>query len=141
MIGNEVNPPLTPGLLAHYGVKGMKWGERKAKPTSAEIVDARIRQESRQRRVNRAADDLNATSYVHNKRIQQQAARNYARAKREYDTSEDRVTASHMTKGEKIATAILTGPLALAIIPISKAHTKGEARAVDEARRNTGRDD
>jgi hypothetical protein len=90
-------------FLAHYGVPGMHWGHRKSgatstlKPTTQQITEARARQSVRKAAYKSAKSGGNATST--------------AKAANAFMKSPDRVVAAHMTKGEKIATALLGGGL------------------------------
>jgi hypothetical protein len=122
-------------VLAHYGVKGMRWGERHAKPTSGQIRDARIRQAARFRSVQNAEDNLNLTSSSAPKAKQMAAVKKYQKAAFDFDTNEDRVTASRLTRGEKAVQIILGGPIALVTIPVSSAITKATAKDVDKKRK------
>jgi len=95
-------PPLDE--LAHFGVKGMKWGHRKA--TGSQIVSARRRL--------RSESSAYRKDY---KKYEKSAAGSEARAKleknlrdrhQEYLKNPDRVIAARMTTGEKIAAAMFT---------------------------------
>ena len=131
--GTKPDSP-TEVVLAHYGVKGMKWGVRIAKPTSRQIVDARVRQAVRQREFGRTVDRLNLVSGGTDKKAQVQAVRNFEKARKEFLTNEDRVTAARTTRGEKLVQALLLGPLALVTIPMGKAQEVAVARSVDRER-------
>ncbi len=121
--------------LMQSGVKGMKWGVRKAKPTTSEIHDARARQDARMRDVNSKIDRLNLVSGPgHSSSVQKKAVLDFQKSEKAFLTNEDRVTAAHMTRGEKIAAVILAGPLGGAIILGNKAGVKRTARKTDVAR-------
>lgn len=123
--------------IQHYGTKGMKWGERKKKYSAGEIHGARYRQEARRRQLNAAADQLNLASGSGSKAQTMAAGKKYVKALGDYNMNEDRVTASRMTKGEKWATAILTGPLAAVVIPVNAGYTRAVAKDVDRVRKAT----
>jgi hypothetical protein len=89
--------------LAHYGVKGMKWGQRKA-PTSAEIHDARARTASRERELSRQVDRTNLAKPG---REQAREAKKLNELTLDYLKSPDRATALRMTKGEKVMNGII----------------------------------
>lgn len=138
MILNEQGKPSMAAVLAHHGVKGMKWGVRKAHSTTAEIRDARIRQHARGKRLQSAVDNLNLASAGSNKAQQKAAVKKFQTAQKDFLTNEDRVTAARITTGEKVTQAILLGPLALATIPLSNAHARSVEKATDRARAASG---
>jgi hypothetical protein len=121
--------------LTHHGVVGMKWGVRKSNPTGAEIHAARQRQAAREREVQRQ-DDIATTSTGKTKTAAENKAR---KAAYDFQTNEDRVTATHLTNGEKAVHVLLFGPLALGTIPLNKLVTKNAARMTDEARAELAR--
>lgn len=106
---NEVKPSLEE--LAHYGKKGMKWGHRK-KYTTSEIKDARARQGSRLARVNDQAHKLNLATGK-NKDVQ---AQKYIKLRTELEKNPDAAIGGRMTRGEKAAALLLTGPIGAVII-------------------------
>lgn len=130
----EVKPSLDE-LLKHYGTKGMKWGVRKKKYASEEIHAARARQQKR-------IADNNAALYeaasAEKRGDSRAAARGLKRVQKTYNdamTNEDRVIAAHMTRGEKVASLILGGPVGLAVVGANKIDVKIAARGTDKARR------
>lgn len=100
-------------LLLHSGVKGMKWGVRRRKVSTAEIHDARMRQDTRLRTFMDArgkSSDPNATA-----KARAGAKVRAKTAERDFDTNEDRVTAHRFTRGEKALVGlgiVLSGPAA-----------------------------
>lgn len=117
--------------LQHHGVKGMRWGVRKAKSSTQEIIDARARQQSRVNEINRTGDKLNLAK---SPKEREALAKKINQLMLEHDTSEDRVTGSRFTTGEKVAQAILLGPLALVTIGANKHSNKKTAKSVDALR-------
>lgn len=94
--------------LEHFGVKGMKWGQRKAKPTTSKILDARALTVGRQRELRRATDQLNlAVAKSPNSKETKKAAKELAQLQADYLKNPDRATQWRMTKGEKLALAVL----------------------------------
>lgn len=100
--------------LAHYGVKGMKWGVRndtdkakaaigRSKPTTQEIHSARAKVASKQRQLNNQIDKTNLAS----------GKKQTAEAKKLNDLSvdflkdPDRATALRLTTGEKFVLGLL----------------------------------
>jgi hypothetical protein len=90
-------------FLAHYGVKGMRWGVRGAKPTSSQIMDARAKQASRQRAINSQIDKTNLATG----KKQEAEAKKLNKMGVDYLKSPDRATAARMTTGEKFGLALL----------------------------------
>ena len=113
----EEKPPLEE--LAHYGTKGMKWGHRK-KYSAQEIHDARARQNSRLNEVNNQAHKLNLATG----KSKDTAAKQYAKLYNDLQTNKDAAVAARMTKGEKAATLILTGPIGPLILAANSSQVK-----------------
>jgi hypothetical protein len=128
----EEKPPLSAfRVLAHYGTKGMKWGVRKKRSTAQEIWDAEARQESRARNINRAVDRANLAKTP---AAQKAAAKALQKAADEYNTSEDRVTAARMSRGQKAALVILTGGVGALTLPVLAVSNRATERSVDRER-------
>jgi hypothetical protein len=108
--------------LAHHGVKGMKWGQRKARPSTSDIHDARARQASRQNEINQNIGRLNLAKS--GSKQQDALAKKVATGMDKFDTNKDAAVAARMTKGEKAAAVMLTGPIGLLVIGANKAHVK-----------------
>lgn len=103
---NEFDTPAD--ALEHFGVKGMKWGRRKAKPTATEIRDARALTAGREREIRRATDQLNlAVAKSPNSKETKKVAKELAQLHVDYLKNPDRATAWRMTTGEKLASALL----------------------------------
>jgi hypothetical protein len=85
--------------LEHHGVKGMKWGHRRANVTGAEIKDARNRTVSRANALNAQGDKFNLTkpgTKAHEKEGKKLNQMNV-----DFLNHPDRATAMRLTKGEK----------------------------------------
>jgi hypothetical protein len=133
MIVGGQKPPL--GELRHHGVKGMKWGVRNNKPTSSDIHNARIRQDLLIRDHNSSIDQLNRVSENGTAAQKKAAVKKFQKTQRDFLTSEDRITASRMTTGEKVVTTLLTGPVGLVVMGANHVIVKGITKSVDRNRR------
>lgn len=93
-------PPLmTPEeFIEHHGVKGMKWGVHKAKPTANDIHDARKRVASQQRSINNQIDKVNLSKPGS---AQAREAQKLGKMQMDFLKNPDRATALRMTRGEK----------------------------------------
>lgn len=104
IVGHE-KPSLEEYTLAHYGVLGMKWGQRK-KFTGSQIRDARrqLRVQNKQYRVEaRKVNQLKegtAARKLGEKKLE--------RLNREYLNNPARVAAVRMTKGEKFSAVLFS---------------------------------
>lgn len=99
----EEKPPLDEALLEHFGVKGMKWGVRKSRPTSNDIRGARAMDASRRRSIAVQIDKTNLASG----KAQDREAKKLSDMSMDYLKNPDRATALRLTKGEKVALTIL----------------------------------
>ncbi len=106
---NDADKPSLEELM-HHGVKGMRWGHRKNKPTTADIKTARINTGARERARNDAADKLNLAVASGTKKQQQAAVQNFNKKQMDFLKDPDRATAMRMTTGEKFLLAAL-GPV------------------------------
>lgn len=106
-VGAE-KPSLSELVISHYGVKGMKWGEHKAKPTGHDIKEARrsvhnqfseIRNQKRANKFDRKAG-----------RDTSKGEAKVAKMTSKLLKDPDRITASRLTRGEKAAAIILLTP-------------------------------
>lgn len=112
--------------LQHFGVKGMRWGIRKAedsadgssakpkkstKPTNADIKSARERQKTRAREFEEASAE-----YYTSRTAKGEAAAERLMRNKEWElyNGPDRDIADRMTTGEKVVTGIFAGaPIAI----------------------------
>jgi len=122
-------PPLSD--LVQSGVKGMRWGVRKANPSTLDIAVARNNQERRSLDLNTLNNQLKtARTSAERKRIEKQL---HAKAV-DFQTNEDRVTAARLTRGEKAVALILTGPIGLVTIGAHSVEAKRVRKEVDKMR-------
>lgn len=124
---NSVNPDMED--LEHHGVKGMHWGQRRARPSSSDIKSARKRLDSSLSSFQRQDDKTNASKgKEHDKN-----AATLAKMEASFLKNPDRATALRMTKGEKALTAILTvavPPAGLAVVGVRVGARKAVERSV-----------
>lgn len=93
----SVEKPGSPeDVLEHFGKKGMKWGHRKAKITSADIIGARVRSSQQQF-----------------KALAEKDPKKRANLQKAYLKNPDRATALRMTKGEKVTLGLIAGIFAV----------------------------
>jgi len=107
-------------FLAHYGVKGMKWGVHNTKAdfkasrkqvreirgtrhTTSEIQDSRTRQESRKKQAAFYEDKAKTASSAATAKKYKSL---YEKAAKDFDTSDDRIIATKMTTGEQFVEAM-----------------------------------
>lgn len=105
-------PPLDE--LAHYGVKGMKWGQTNTSATAGEITSARrrLRKETKayrtqSKKLGSMAEGTPARRAFEKKLVDRHQA---------YLKSPDRVIAARMTRGEKVATVLLSGQTPMTLL-------------------------
>ena len=99
--------------LAHYGVKGMKWGVRKSKPTSSDISKARARVNRDLATLSNKADKVSTAKGT---RAKNAALKDVHRFANEAKARDDASIASRMTAGEKYtvgALTVFTGPVGI----------------------------
>lgn len=107
--------------LKHYGVLGMKWGQRKT-ASGKEILAARRRlakdQQHRLGQMDKLLDTKRGSK--ERKSAEKKLADMYA----SFLKDPDRVIAARMTRGEKFAALIIGGPIGLAGIAATSAHSR-----------------
>ncbi len=150
ILGQEPSQSLEE-LLEHSGVKGMKWGVRKkrptspstsakpstpkkAKPTSEEIYKARRELNYLQTKTLTTRDEylnagINGTEKQKNK-----AFKEYEKAVINLGTSDARVNAQRLTRGEAVVFTLLTGPAVLIPVASLAVTRKVEAKSVAKAK-------
>lgn len=96
--------------LMHYGVLGMKWGQRR-KATGGQIREARRRLDAK-RSEYRRADDKAAAARPGSREARVANAK-VKRLEKEFKDDPDRAIAIRMTRGEKVASVLLLGPIGL----------------------------
>ena len=114
-------------FLAHYGVKGMKWGKRsggsgsssgpsrkeKRKANNQKIVEARIRQGRREQKYEEAVGDY---MIARTNKGQDKAEKIMREREKELFTNKDAAIASKLTSGEKWANGIAWAGLGLSTV-------------------------
>lgn len=101
MIVGQEKPSLDE--LAHFGVKGMKWGVRTATPTAKQIRVARSQVLTEASRYNKAARKLKTTTGENRKKLEVTLNKRRQR----YLNNPNRAIAARMTRGEKALSVIL----------------------------------
>lgn len=123
-------------FLEHYGVKGMKWGHRKA--TTADIHDARIRLADKSVKIAKQKQRVKSAKKAGKSTTNAEAKLH--ELKTDYLKSPDRLTASRLTKGEKVAVGLLSaagGPVGLAALGLNRG-IEGVARSTVAKRQASG---
>jgi hypothetical protein len=110
--------------LAHHGVKGMHWGDRKG-PSSSEIHSARSRNNDRMASLDDKARRLSMAKTTGEK---QSLLRDIHSISKEGIDSKDHETAAHLTGGEKLASSLLGGPIG-AVRANSRVKSQGQDAA------------
>jgi len=122
--------PTEEEALAHYGVLGMKWGKSRAKASASEIRSARRGLQEKDVKYGRLEDKLwEAKSATDSKKIIS------AMRKMEQDNKKDprNAIANRLTRGEKAALVILSGPVGLVGIAATSAVSRRAEYVSDKA--------
>lgn len=102
-------------FLEHYGKKGMKWGKTTTtKSSSADIKSARNRHNTRVDEIENLALKAMGSQTVKGRTA---AVKSMNALAKEGLNSGDAKIAAKITRGEKVAVALLASPLALVTIP------------------------
>lgn len=115
--------------LIHYGIKGMKWGVRKA-ASAREIYGARARLQVKQNEYSAQKRKVRKTKTPKAKANQKAKL---DKMKVDFLKDPDRVTASRMSTGEKVVAALFAGPIGVGVVGA----TSYTSRVID-ARQRTG---
>ena len=94
-------------FLAHYGVRGMKWGQRKATISKA-------RQQTIETIIPNKHKELRKISEGSGTRAEKRSARK--QVNKDYRNNETVRTAITMTRGEQVAATLLAGPIGLTYV-------------------------
>lgn len=124
-------------FLEHHGVKGMKWGQKRAlRPSDSAIVSARGRVDAERRQLNRQADRANlAKGKQQEKEVQKYVKMYDAHAK-----NPDRATALRFTKGEKLLNGVVAVGLpgfGTAAVGIGVAARVSQRKAIEKGKPNS----
>ena len=111
MIVGAEKPSLEELALEHFGVKGMRWGVKKA-PSGKTIRRAR-RSVNKQERAILRKDIGRLVTVNKAKRAEKKAQ--LAKMKLDFLNNPDRATAARITRGEKVALALFTAPTVVGV--------------------------
>lgn len=89
--------------LKHYGVKGMKWGKTKVKPTTDEIKTARGAIAEKKWALEKQGNKMKRAG----KNTREAERAKYEEMKMDFLKDPDRVTASRLTTGQKVVGGVL----------------------------------
>lgn len=129
MIVGQEKPSLHELSLQHFGVLGMKWGRRRMKGTSDQIVEARRRLRAKESNFRREEDKAELLDKGSAARAKQQ--KKLDQMEKDFNRDPARVLATRMTKGEKAVALIFAGPFGLIPIAASSAVSRRIERKQD----------
>jgi hypothetical protein len=132
ILGESDKPSLED--IQHYGVLGMKWGQRK-KYTSTEIKTARKDLRVKNKAYRSEARKVNALK--EGSKGRKVGEEKLAKMHKEYLKNPNRIAAIRMTKGEKIASVIFSAnPVGLGIAAAAVAGTSIASRRIESKQRS-----
>lgn len=132
--------------LAHFGVKGMKWGQRKndasggnaggsskkaARPTTGQILNARANTQAHLAKIYAADQDVRTATTKAGKDAALKVVEKHAKA---IGQSDDTRVANMLTKGERVTNVLVAGPIGLLV---NHANTKATSKAAWDKKRAT----
>lgn len=106
---NEEEKPSIDDALVHFGVLGMKWGHKRQKAGPTQIRAARRNVDAQARAYRANVQKVKKLQAGSAKRSAGEKA--LAKQKVAYLKNPDRVIAVRLTRGEKLASVIIAGPL------------------------------
>lgn len=109
----STKPALDAATLEHYGVLGMKWGRTRARANSSQIRSARARVNLQSAKIG-VQRDLVRTASTPQAKAQRKSE--LSKTTTAFLKNPDRVTAVRLTRGEKVATALLFTPVTAATL-------------------------
>lgn len=113
-------------FLAHFGVKGMKWGKRKQAVLAADakILEARSNQKARKARVSKSISELDKFDVSKGpwskaeKRAQKKAEQEYFDSINDIRMTPDKKTAALKTSGEKAVDRVIMAVGAVTVVSL-----------------------
>lgn len=124
----------TETFLEHHGVKGMKWGvHKKARPSDADIKSARLSVRAHDAATMNKAVEVATSKKGTAKRAK--AEKDLKSLEMAHLKNPDRITATRLTKGEKIfntALIVATGPIGLTVVGAQTAVNAGYRRTASK---------
>lgn len=135
--------PEVEDFLAHYGVKGMRWGHRREKVSSSDIKAARRRVD------HQTGKDFDKLGKIEDRYHSAKTPGARAKAEKDLKNEEnaqrmahlknpDRATAMRMTRGEKVALVLIGGLLTGGAPAIGYGAARLATRKVVEKKQRTG---
>ena len=119
--------------LTHYGVLGMKWGHRKTAGAS-DIRAARRNVRDQRNAVDRARGEVFDTSRRDGKvtPAHTRANRKLDKLEADFKSNPNHAIAVRLTRGEKLTSVLLLGPLAVVPIAATSASSRRREQLLDK---------